>query len=51
METGLKSRANDSLKEELDQAKRRIGELIMENELLEIKARRAPSFRMGRSGK
>jgi transposase len=51
MESGLKSRANDPLKEELDQAKRRIGELIMENELLEIKARRAPSFRMGRSGK
>ena len=51
MDSGLKSRANDPLKDELDQAKRRIGELIMENELLEIKARRAPSFRMGRSRK
>jgi len=51
MELGLKSRQSDPLKEELDQAKRRIGELIMENELLTIKASRAPSFRMGRSGK
>lgn len=51
MEAGLKSRQSDPLKEELDQAKRRIGELIMENELLAIKASRAPSFRMGRSGK
>lgn len=51
MEAGLKSRNNDPIKEELDQAKRRIGELIMENELLAIKASRAPSFRTGRSGK
>lgn len=51
MEVGLKSRQSDPLKEELDQAKRRIGELIMENELLTIKAGRAPSFRTGRSRK
>jgi hypothetical protein len=51
METGLRSRHTDPLKEELDQAKRRIGELIMENELLAIKASRAPAFRTGRSGK
>lgn len=51
MELGLKCRQTDPLKEELDQAKRRIGELIMENELLTIKANRAPSFRMGRSRK
>lgn len=51
MELGLKSRQSDPLKAELDQAKRRIGELIMENELLTIKASRAPSFHTGRSGK
>jgi len=51
MELGLKSRTNDPLQAELDHAKKRIGELIMENELLEIKAKRAPAFRMGRSWK
>lgn len=48
MEAGLKSRCTDPLKGELDQAKRRIGELIMENELLTIRASRAPVFRGGR---
>jgi hypothetical protein len=51
MEFGLKARMNDPLQEELDHAKKRIGELIMVNELLEIKAKRAPNFRLGRSGK
>ena len=49
MQSGLKARLEDPLLQELDQAKKRLGELIMENELLEIKASRAPGFRMGRS--
>jgi hypothetical protein len=51
MQSGLKARLEDPLLQELDQAKKRLGELIMENELLEIKASRAPGFRMGRSKK
>lgn len=51
MEFGLKARTEDPLKEELDQAKKRLGELMMENELLQIKASKAPDFRMGRSKK
>ena len=51
MESGLKTRAEDPLEEELDKAKKRLGELVMENELLQIKANRAPAFRMGRSKK
>jgi transposase len=49
MESGLKARSEDPLQHELDQAKKRLGELLMENELLQRKADRAPSFRMGRS--
>lgn len=49
MELGLKCRVEDPLRAELDQAKKRLGELIMENELLQVKASRAPSFRSGRS--
>lgn len=45
---GLKSHYEDPIKEELDKAKMRIGELLMANELLQIKADRAPAFRMGR---
>lgn len=48
MEQGLKTRAVDPLQAELDQAKKRIGELLMRNELLYAKAKRAPNFRMGR---
>ncbi len=51
MESGLKARAEDPLEQELDNAKKRLGELLMENELLAIKANRAPTFRMGRSKK
>lgn len=51
MESGLKARAEDPLEEELDKAKKRLGELLMENELLQIKANRAPAFRTGRSKK
>lgn len=51
MESGLKMRAEDPLQQELDLAKKRLGELMMENELLQIKASRAPGFRMGRSRK
>lgn len=48
MELGLKARSDDPLKHELDQAKKRLGELMMENELLQVKASRAPAFRKGR---
>lgn len=51
IESGLKVRPGDPLKQELDHAKKRLGELMMENELLQIKASRAPAFRMGRSKK
>lgn len=51
MEVNLKARVEDPLRNELDQAKKRLGELIMENELLQIKASRAPGFRSGRSRK
>lgn len=49
MESGLKARVEDPLEVELDKAKKRLGELLMENELLQIKANRAPAFRTGRS--
>ncbi len=51
MESGLKMRSEDPLEQELDQAKKRLGELLMENELLQIKASKAPAFRVGRSKK
>ena len=51
MESGLKARAEDPLEAELDKAKKRLGELLMENELLQIKANKAPAFRTGRSKK
>lgn len=51
IESGLKARPEDPLKQELDHAKKRLGELMMENELLQIKASKAPAFRMGRSNK
>jgi hypothetical protein len=51
MELGLKARVEDPLQGELDQAKKRLGELMMQNELLQIKASRAPGFHMGRSKK
>src|SRR5882762_9806416 len=48
MESGLKMRFEDPLQHELDLAKKRLGELLMENELLQVKASRAPAFRTGR---
>lgn len=51
MEAGLKARVEDPLQQELDQAKRRLGELMMENELLQIKASKAQGFHTGRSKK
>ncbi len=48
MEFGLKARTEDPLQQELDNAKKRLGELLMENELLQVKANRAPAFRSGR---
>lgn len=51
MESGLKARTEDPLEAELDKAKKRLGELLMENELLQIKASKAPAFRTGRSKK
>lgn len=48
MESGLKIRTEDPLQEELDKARQRLGELLMENELLQEKANRAPAFRTGR---
>jgi transposase-like protein len=51
MESGLKMRSGDPLQDELDHAKKRIGELVMENELLQIRANKAPTFHMGRSKK
>ena len=48
MISGLKVRVEDPLEEELDKIKKRLGELVMENELLQIKASRAPIFRGGR---
>jgi hypothetical protein len=41
IDTGLKERENDPLKRQLDEAKRRIGELVMEVEILQ-KERQAP---------
>ena len=51
MESGLKARLEDPLQQELDNAKKRLGELLMENELLQVRASRAPAFRTGRSKK
>ena len=51
MELGLKEREGDPLNAELDAAKRHIGELTMENELLREKAKRSGAFWPGRSRK
>ena len=49
MDTALKSRENDPLTAELDAAKRRIGEISMENELLREKIRKKFPLAKGRS--
>jgi len=48
IEGSLKSRNNEPLQEELDLAKKRIGELSMENELLRERSRRNGVFLGGR---
>lgn len=47
-ENALKSRTGDAQQEELDLAKKRIGELSMENELLRERSRRMSGFPGGR---
>lgn len=49
IDTALKSRENDPLNAELDAAKRRIGEISMENELLREKIRKQSPLARGRS--
>ncbi len=47
----LKEREGDPLQAQLDEVNRRLGELVMENELLRIKANRTLGFQSGRSKK
>jgi len=49
LQEGLKERAADPLRVELNAAKKYIGELSMENELLRERCRRQESFRKGKS--
>jgi transposase len=49
MESGLRSRTEDSESRELDRAKRQLGELMMENELLKEGLRRRDPFVQTRS--
>ena len=51
MDVSLKSHKDHPLQEELDRAKKKIGELSMENELLWKRARKNNPFPMGRSKK
>ena len=51
MDVLLKSYKDHPLQEELDRAKKKIGELSMENELLWKRARKNNPFPMGRSKK
>jgi hypothetical protein len=48
IESSLKSRSTEPLQDELDLAKRRIGELSMENELLKERSRRQGVFLGGK---
>jgi hypothetical protein len=48
IETGLRERGGDPLEKELDAARRKIGELSMENELLRLRCRSAEPFPRGR---
>lgn len=51
IETGLKDREGDPIQDALNDANRRLGELMMENELLREKANKTPGFLSGRSRK
>ncbi len=48
LEEALKEREGDPMQAQLDEVNRRLGELMMENELLREKARRTPGFQSGR---
>jgi transposase-like protein len=49
MEAGLKEREGDPVQAALDEANRRVGELVMEVELLREKDKRSGNFSQGRS--
>lgn len=51
MEISLKAHKSNPLQDELDRAKKKIGELSMENELLWQRARKKNPFPMGKSRK
>jgi hypothetical protein len=51
LEEALKEREGDPMQAQLDEVNRRLGELMMENELLREKASRTPGFLSGRSRK
>ena len=51
LEEAMKEREGDPLQAQLDEVNRRLGELMMENELLRIKANRTQLFPSGRSKK
>ncbi len=51
IEEGLREREGDPIQAELDAAKHRIGDLLMEVELLREKAKRSGAFWPGRSRK
>jgi transposase-like protein len=49
LKAGLRERAMDPLRAELDEAMKRIGELTMENELLRVRCQKAAPFPRARS--
>jgi hypothetical protein len=51
LEEAMKEREGDPMQAQLDEVNRRLGELMMECELLREKARRTPGFQSGRSKK
>ena len=51
LEEAMKEREGDPVQAQLDEAQRRIGEMVMEIELLREKARRTVGFLPGRSRK
>lgn len=51
LEEALKDREGDPMQAQLDEVNRRLGEMVMECELLREKARRTPGFQSGRSKK
>jgi len=51
LEESMKEREGDPVQAQLDEVNRRLGELMMENELLRIKANRTQLFPSGRSKK